>query len=104
MDAEKGFIFFVVIVLIGSFSIFYFTYTTKTNERLERMNSICEELTVSLNELNESEKVCVEYFCYYEAYTPPEGLEETQTMCVCECRLEDGKITKIQVLNPKTLY
>ncbi len=118
METDTAVFIFIICMIFAGFGIYYFNYTIRIREEHQVYEERCARLTVVLNEqLEEDEmdeeleeqieketgdKSCIEYYCYFEPYKPPEGLEITETMCVCECRLEDGRTLRFQMLQPAT--
>jgi hypothetical protein len=89
----------IVIAMIILFNVV--TYV-KARNNFEDRNALCIQITDELNKnINES-STCVDYYCYYARYSPPEGMEITETLCICDCRTDNGTIVSSQILNIKT--
>ncbi len=93
-------IIIVMVVLVLAFNVSYkLALESKTGRYLTNMNTLCGMMTEELRNKIDSDSPCVDYYCYYAPYKPPEGYEDkTSTLCICECRLSNGTIMTTQVL------
>ena len=101
---EKIFVAIVGIVLIG---VLLFSITSEVNvkKNFEMRNSLCVSITEEMNRnINSTNSTCVDYYCYYAPYSSPDGMEHTETLCICECRKADGSVIKSQILENKIAY
>lgn len=97
---EKKVILFFVIMIISAFLIYKTMVTLKAERERKIYGRLCSLITDELNkEINEN-STCRNYYCYYLPYKPPKGLERTKTLCICDCKLANGTIIKVQVLIP----
>ena len=97
---EKIIIFFIVICII-SFASYNFVLNQKVSSFLNDRNKMCSIITGSLKEQVDENSTCVDYYCYYAPYSPPEGdlSNLTTTLCVCDCKQAVGTIISIQILS-----
>ena len=97
---EKIMIFFIVICII-SFASYNLVLNQKVSSFLYDRNKMCSIITNSLKEQISENSTCVDYYCYYAPYSPPEGdlSNLTTTLCVCDCKQKDGVIRSIQILS-----
>ena len=96
-------IFFGIMILF--FLVAYnFIVKEKTIDYYDNRNKLCFEIANELNKnINDTidNVTCIDYYCYYAPYKPPTGLEDTtETLCICDCKTENGTIISTQVLNP----
>ena len=91
-------------VLFAFFMISYnLTMVSKTGMFLDNMNSLCGVMTEELRAGIDEDSKCVDYYCYYAPYSPPEGYEDkTTSLCACKCRLASGKVLTSQILGAGT--
>jgi hypothetical protein len=97
---DKLIIFFAVIILV-SIVAFNLVSEQKTINYLNQKNKMCETITTSLREEITSNSTCIDYYCYYAPYAPPDGTlqNKTTTLCVCDCKLRNGTIITVQILS-----
>lgn len=88
-------------MILGAYALYYTLTTVQANKQRENYDKLCAFMTDELNNNINENTTCTEYYCYYKPYAPPEGYETTQTLCACDCKLENGEIVSIQVLTPK---
>ena len=96
---EKVIVVFLIIV-IPSIMLYNAVKQIKGENNLERMNKLCMDITKNLQAQISYNSTCRDYYCYYYPYAPPPGLENTSTLCVCECKLINGTVRHMQVLIP----
>jgi hypothetical protein len=97
---EKIIIFFVVVCLVSVVS-YNVVMNNKVTKYLYDRNKLCEQLTTSLKEQMTENSTCIDYYCYYAPYAPPEGSlgNKTTTLCICDCKLMNGTIATVQILS-----
>lgn len=95
-------IFFVITSMV-MILLYNFASDTKLKNSSENRNELCAVITHELKNginLSDTNTTCVDYYCYYASYAPPEGYENaTETMCICECRTPSGDILTSQILS-----
>jgi len=99
MKTGTAVIVFFIVLILSTVVIYKALVNFKIKQEIEKHNKICAFLTQQLNEQRNENNTCVSYYCYYKPYAPPKGLEKTSTLCVCDCKLENGTVVKIQVLS-----
>jgi len=101
MKSSTAVIVFFIILIIGAFAFYQTIVTINLNRQRQNHEKLCALMTDELNlKINEDSEY-TEYYCYYMPYAPPEGYENTQTMCVCDGKLHNGETVSIQVLMPR---
>ena len=97
---EKLALFFIVIILI-SIAAYNYVLNQKTLNFLYEHNKMCEAITTNLKEQVNENSTCIDYYCYYAPYAPPEGTlqNKTTTLCICDCRLSNLSVITIQILS-----
>jgi len=99
-STEKMIIFFAVVIILSIIAFNYVSNQKVSNFYYEH-NKMCEMLTTSLKEEVNENSTCIDYYCYYAPYTPPEGAlqNKTTTLCICDCRTRNGTVATIQILS-----
>ena len=97
---ERIILFFLVVILI-SIAVFNYASNQRTVTFLNEHNKMCQVITASLKEQVNENSTCIDYYCYYAPYAPPEGIlqNRTTTLCVCDCRLKDLSVVTLQILS-----
>ena len=99
----------ILMVCLGLCLLFVVSYkltsTAKTGRFMTNMNNVCGIMTDELRNNAGDDTACIDYYCYYAPYSPPEGYEDsTSTLCVCKCRKPTGEVTTHQVLGTKSSF
>jgi len=100
---EKVIIFFVIVILV---CLVWYNYASQSKSQNDYFikNDLCIQITQNMKATNESQS-CVDYYCYYAPYAPPKEFgNQTETLCVCECKLVNGTINTVQVLGYNPTY
>lgn len=100
MKHSTAIVIFMAVLILSSFALYQVFHTFKVERRNAQFNRVCEMMTDELNRQINDSTACREYYCYYSPYAPPPGMESTTTLCVCDCKLEDGTTKTIQILTP----
>jgi hypothetical protein len=100
MKETTVFIIFFIVLAVSSILLYEVFISFKQEAEIKKMNKICSDMTDVVNAKVTNNTSYTHCYCYYAPYAPPKGLEDTRTMCVCDCKLRNGNMTKIQVLTP----
>ena len=100
MKEITAFVIFFVVLIASSVLLYHVFITFKQQKEIERLNGICSSMTDYVNSQVTENTSYTSCYCYYEPYAPPKNMSNTQTLCVCDCKLREGGTAKIQVLAP----
>ena len=100
MKPVIAFVIFASVLIISSIVLYHMFMSARIYEESKRLNKICSAMTDNINSKVDENSSYTSCYCYYEPYAPPPNMEKTRTLCVCDCKLKEGGMTKIQVLTP----